>query len=154
MKALILIIILSFSVILQSCDNNCMDNTMHEENFKEEILEVMMKQETEWNKGNIDGYMQGYWKSDSLRFASGNSTTFGWKSTLENYKKAYPDKSAMGTLEFTDIDIRILSADAAIVFGKWKLTRSSDEPKGLYTLLFKKINNEWKIVHDHTSSAK
>jgi ketosteroid isomerase-like protein len=97
--------------------------------------------------------MFGYLKSDSLRFASGGNVSYGWQTTLERYAKGYPDKEAMGKLTFSKIDIKIISEDAALVFGKWELERESDSPWGLFTLLFKYTETGWRIVHDHTSSA-
>ena len=97
--------------------------------------------------------MQGYAQSDSLRFASGGTVTYGWNSMLERYKKSYPTKEKMGLLTFADITVDIISNDAAIVFGKWSLKREKDEPWGLFTLLFKNKSGVWRIVHDHTSSG-
>lgn len=102
--------------------------------------------------------MQGYWQSDSLRFASGGNINRGWKTTLERYQKSYPDKAAMGKLTFSNLETTVLSADAALVFGKWELTREQDKtdkdrPHGLFTLTFRKTPQGWKIVHDHTSSG-
>jgi ketosteroid isomerase-like protein len=114
------------------------------------VLEAQVKA---WNIGNIDEFMQGYWQSDSLRFASGGSVKRGWKITLDRYKKGYPDKAAMGTLAFTELEMTMLSADAALVFGKWELTREKDKPGGLFTLTFRKTPQGWKIIHDHTSSG-
>lgn len=119
-----------------------------------DIARVIFDQQNAWNKGDIEGYMQGYIKSDSLRFASGGNVSYGWKTTLDRYEKGYPDKETMGELTFSNIDIEFISKDAALVFGKWELERSSDHPWGLFTLLFKRTENGWKIVHDHTSSGK
>lgn len=121
---------------------------------KEEILSVMAKQVDGWNNGNIDQYMDGYWQSDSLRFASGGTVTYGWKKTLDRYKKHYDSKQKMGTLIFSKIEVAMISDSAAIVFGQWKLKREQDEPWGLFTLLFKKLESGWKITADHTSSAE
>lgn len=120
---------------------------------KMEIARVLFDQQNAWNAGDIPGYMQGYLKSDSLRFASGGNVSYGWETTLERYEKGYPDKETMGELRFSDIKIEFVSKDAALVFGKWELERESDRPWGLFTLLFKKTNDGWRIVHDHTSSA-
>ena len=124
------------------------------EKAKEEILGIIMAQQDAWNNGDIETYMQGYYKSDSLRFASGGHVSYGWENTLNQYKKGYPDKAAMGTLIFSDIDIKMLSETSALVFGKWELERDTDHPWGLFTLLFRKAPCGWRIVHDHTSSDK
>ena len=118
-----------------------------------QINKVLADQENAWNQGDIAGYMAGYLQSDSLRFASGGIVTYGWQITLDRYKEGYPDKATMGTLTFSNIDIELFSADAALVFGKWKLERANDHPWGLFTLVFSKTNEGWKIVHDHTSAA-
>jgi ketosteroid isomerase-like protein len=135
--------------VLLSCQNSV--NTM---SAKEDILKVLMSQQNAWNEGDIDGYMQGYLKSDSLRFASGGNVSYGWQNTFERYAAGYPDRNTMGLLTFSEIDISIISDDSALAFGKWELERSSDHPWGLFTLILKKTPEGWRIVHDHTSSAK
>ncbi|MCB0277913.1 MAG: nuclear transport factor 2 family protein [Calditrichaeota bacterium] len=117
------------------------------------IAALIKAQEDDWNRGDIEAYMSGYWQSDSLRFASGANFYYGWQRTLERYKTAYPDKAAMGKLNFTVYDISQIAADHAIVFGKWELERESDHPNGLFTLLFRRFSSGWKIIADHTSSA-
>ncbi len=117
------------------------------------ILAVVRQQAEGWNNGDITAYMQGYAQSDSLRFASGGKVSYGWAATLERYRKGYPTRERMGTLTFTDLSVQLLSADAAMVFGTWRLKRAEDEPWGLFTLIFRNIGGEWRIVHDHTSSG-
>lgn len=117
------------------------------------IRSVMDEQIRGWNNGNLESFMHGYSKSDSLRFASGGNVTYGWKTMLQRYQKSYSSKEKMGMLQFTEISIDIISPQAAMVFGKWSLQREKDAPWGLFTLLFKNINGEWRIVHDHTSSG-
>ncbi|MBM4165668.1 MAG: nuclear transport factor 2 family protein [Ignavibacteria bacterium] len=116
------------------------------------IHNVLMQQRTAWNNGDIDGYMEGYWKSDSLVFTSGGNVTRGYDSTKAKYKRNYDTKDKMGTLEFSDLEISVLEENVAWVLGKWKLKRANDEPHGIFTLVMKKFDGEWKIVHDHTSS--
>ena len=118
---------------------------------RQAILNEMHKQELDWNRGDIDSFMQTYWKSDSLLFIGKAAPLYGWQATLERYKKAYPDKAAMGQLKFTILQVKIFDAANAFVMGAWKLKRAKDAPGGYYTLWFKKINGEWKIVCDHTS---
>ena len=118
---------------------------------KKEILKVMTDQQTAWNNGNIDGYMQGYWKNDSLLFIGSKGPTYGWQKTLDNYKKSYPNKEKMGILEFSDIQVKMLGKKHAYVFGKWKLVRTNDSPNGIYTLIFEKFKDGWKIISDHTN---
>lgn len=119
----------------------------------EQIRRVLIIQEKSWNAGDIKGYMAGYKQSDSLRFASGGNVTYGWETTLERYQRGYPDKASMGTLTFSNIDIKLISPDAALVFGKWELERENDHPWGLFTLIFNRTIDGWKIIHDHTSSS-
>ena len=139
-------------LMLVSCSPK--EETIDETRIRSSINSVLSDQVNSWNNVNIDGYMQGYWKSDSLRFASGGNVTFGWETTLERYKKGYPNKGKMGFLEFSNLDIKIISDESALVFGKWQLVREHDNPNGLFTLLFSKTKDGWKIVHDHTSSSK
>ncbi len=117
-----------------------------------EIREVISDQQAAWNRGDIDAFMAGYWKSDDLRFASGNTVTNGWQATLERYKKRYASREKMGTLKFSNVDIDVLSEDTALVFGRFTLERKDGMSTGLFTLLFRKIDDNWVIVHDHTSS--
>jgi len=115
------------------------------------IKDVMNKQIEAWNKGDIDGFMQTYWKSDSLTFVS-SPPTYGWQSTLERYKKHYPDTATMGKLSFNLINLKQISPEYYFVIGEWHLKRTQQKDIGGYfTLLFKKINGEWVIVVDHTS---
>lgn len=117
------------------------------------IRQTLNEQSAAWNRGDIDAFMDDYWPSEDLRFASGGNITYGWQGTLDGYKTRYPDKAAMGSLAFTDLDIKMLSHKDALAFGRWTLTRESDAPTGLFTLHVKKVNGDWKIVSDHTSSA-
>lgn len=111
-------------------------------------------QVTAWNRGDIEGFMAGYWQSDELRFASGGDVTFGWNATLERYRTRYPDRATMGTLSFVDIDVRTLGAEHASAFGRWVLEREADRPTGLFTLLLERRAEGWRIVHDHTSAGE
>lgn len=115
------------------------------------ISNLLEKQRLAWNRGDLDGYMQGYWKSDSLLFVGKNGPKYGWKTTLENYKKSYPDDDAMGTLTFNILQINIIDIKNAFVLGAWHLKREKDEPQGFFTLWLRRIKGEWKIVVDHTS---
>jgi hypothetical protein len=118
---------------------------------EQKIINILKTQDAEWNKGNIDGFMQTYWNSDSLMFIGKSGVTYGWKNTLNNYKKGYPDTSAMGKLDFTLIDIKKLSRKYYHVVGKWHLTRSIGNLQGHFTLLLKKIKGKWLIIADHSS---
>lgn len=116
-----------------------------------EINQVLDLQMQCWNKGNIDCFMEGYWRSDSLMFIGKNGITYGWQNTLENYKVRYPDKDAMGELSFEILNQETLSDIVVMVVGKWLLKRKSGDIGGYFTLVFKKIDGKWLIVKDHTS---
>lgn len=115
------------------------------------IRQLLQKQTECWNKGDIDGFMQTYWKSDSLLYVGKNGMTYGWQKTLDRYKKSYPDKTAMGQLQFTIIKIQALSPVVYNVVGKWHLARTTGDLEGHYTLIIKKLSGKWLIVQDHSS---
>lgn len=118
---------------------------------EKEIRNLLEHQRLDWNKGNLEAYMQGYWKSDSLLFVGKNGAKYGWKNTLDNYKKGYPDKATMGFLTFDIKEIKMIDATHAFVLGAWNLKREKDEPKGYFTLLVQKFESDWKIIVDHSS---
>ena len=114
------------------------------------VMAQMAAQESSWNNGDIPGFMQYYWKSDSLKFIGSKGITYGWQKTLDNYEKAYPDKAAMGTLTFSIKECSQLSPTSIYIIGSWNLEK--EKPVGGYfTLLWRKINGNWVIVCDHTS---
>jgi uncharacterized protein (TIGR02246 family) len=120
-------------------------------NPRTEIMQVLNKQQKAWNDGKIEAYMLGYWNSDSLTFVGKRGVTRGWKNTLENYKKSYPDKATMGKLELQIISLKLLTTDMAFVVGKWDLTRTAGNVGGHFTLLMRKLKGKWVIVADHSS---
>lgn len=115
------------------------------------ILQIMSAQEKAWNAGDIQQFMKGYWKNDSLVFVGKSGLTYGYDNTLANYKKGYPDKTYMGKLKFTILSMQPLGKQFYRVIGKWELTRTVGNLSGHYTLLLQKINGEWKIISDHSS---
>ncbi|MBS1636770.1 MAG: nuclear transport factor 2 family protein [Bacteroidetes bacterium] len=115
------------------------------------IRKAMQTQQESWNKGDIEGFMAYYWKSDSLKFIGSKGITYGWQNTLNNYKKGYPTQEAMGQLVFEINSIEELSKTSAFVIGKWTLHKKDKDVGGYYTLLWKKIDGHWVIVTDHTS---
>lgn len=115
------------------------------------IRRVLEIQSSDWNRGDIEGFMEGYWKNDSLMFIGRTGVTYGWNNTLNNYKKGYPDTAAMGKLTFTMIQIKKFSRKFYHVTGKWFLKRSIGDVGGYFTLVFQKINGRWVIISDHTS---
>ena len=118
---------------------------------KQAVLKVLETQRLAWNKGDLEAFMQTYWKSDSLLFVGQNGPKYGWQTTLNDYRKSYPDKAAMGILSFDIKEVRFISLDNAFVLGAWHLQREKDQPQGFFTLLLKKMGGEWKIIADHTS---
>ena len=117
------------------------------------IRAVLDAQRDAWNRGNIEGYMDGYNRSPNTEFVGGDNISRGWQTVLDRYKKNYNSREKMGMLTFSDLEITMLSKDAALVLGRWRLKRANDEPHGTFTLLFRKTKTGWKIVHDHSSSA-
>ncbi len=118
---------------------------------EQQIRQILADQTTEWNKGNLEAFMKGYWKSDSLLFVGKTGPRYGFQTTLDNYHKGYPDTAAMGKLSFNILQVKQLSPDYYFVLGKWMLKRSIGDLSGHYTLLFRKIAGQWKIVADHSS---
>ena len=115
------------------------------------IYQLLDEQAAAWNHGDMDGFMQGYWKDDSLMFIGKSGITYGWTNTLKNYKRGYPDTAAMGKLNFTVINLKKLSPDYSQVTGKWHLQRSIGNLEGYFTLLLRKIKKKWVIIADHSS---
>jgi ketosteroid isomerase-like protein len=117
------------------------------------IRQVLDAQVAAWNKGDLAAFMEGYWQSKELSFFSGNSKTHGWQATLDRYRKKYQGQGReMGKLSFREIEIEVLSADHALVKGRWHLALKKDTAGGLFTLIFRRLPVGWRIVHDHTSS--
>jgi len=116
-----------------------------------EIRNLLVQQTEAWNRGDISGFMQTYWQNDSLMFIGKDGVTWGWKSTLERYKKGYPDKETMGQLSFDVIQVKKLSAEYFFVVGKWMIKRNTGDLRGHYNLLMKRIKGQWKIIADHSS---
>ena len=119
---------------------------------KNAINAVMQAQEEFWNQGDIDGFMEGYWNHPELVYVGNNGPTYGYQSTLENYKKGYPNKEAMGELHFDILHLQQWDASTVQLIGKFTLIRKNDQPTGYFTLLFRKFDKGWKIVSDHSSA--
>jgi ketosteroid isomerase-like protein len=119
-----------------------------------EIQSILTTQQDAWNRGDIDAFMNGYARSASTVFVSEDELRRGWETVRERYRKKYSDRTTMGTLTFSEIEVTPLSADSAVVLGRWRLQRANDEPHGRFTLIFKRLPEGWRIVHDHTSAAK
>ena len=120
------------------------------------VRQVLERQQQAWNRHDLESFMAGYWNSPELTFFSGAKISSGWQATIERYRKTYQSEGReMGKLEFSDLNIEVLAADAALVRGAWHLTMSDGKtPHGLFTLIFRKLPDGWKIIHDHTSAAE
>lgn len=118
-----------------------------------EIRSVLHDQQDAWNRGDVDAFMNGYAHSPSTVFIAEDSVTRGWETVRDRYRKKYSDRASMGRLTFSDLQITPLSTDAAVVLGHWELERAEDRPHGRFTLIFKRLPEGWRIVHDHTSAA-
>lgn len=115
------------------------------------IRSVLDAEQIAWNNGDLEAFMEGYWKSDSLQFMSLRGINHGWQETLEGYEKGYPDRAAMGTLSFEILQVTPLSQLNFVVSGRYRLTRTSGNLEGVFTLIFKKINGKWVAIYDHTA---
>lgn len=121
------------------------------------IRAVLDDQQQAWNRGDIPAFMKGYWNSPELTFSSSSGVSRGYQAVLDRYLKTYPDKAAMGHLEFSNLEVRMTGPASALVLGNWYLTRQkqgvNDDKSGVFTLVFAQISGDWRIIHDHTSVA-
>ncbi|MCH2198086.1 MAG: nuclear transport factor 2 family protein [Flavobacteriales bacterium] len=115
------------------------------------IKATMQAQEEAWNQGDLDAFMDGYWESDSLMFIGSRGLNYGWQTTLDNYKKSYPNPEAMGKLKFTNLYMDLVDENSALVIGQWQLFRTQDTLQGHYSLTWTMKNGEWVIIADHSS---
>ena len=117
------------------------------------VLKVLQLQQIAWNRGDIEGFMEGYWRSHDTVFVSGDTVTRGWQTVHDRYRSKYPDPEQMGQLSFSNVEVHMFGYDGAFVFGRWELDRPNDKPHGRFTLVFRRTRDGWKIVHDHTTTA-
>jgi len=146
-----ILIIVATIIITLGCNTQVKKTLVSDIADEKAILDVMAMQESAWSAGDLDTFMEGYWKSEDLVFVGRNGPQYGWQTTLDNYKKGYPDKSAMGKLQFEVVRMTRISDDAYSMIGMYTLIRAEDQPSGYFTLVWKKIKNKWLIVSDHTS---
>ena len=118
-----------------------------------EIRSVLRMQQDAWNHGDIDRFMNGYAHSRNTVFVSEDTVRRGWETVRDRYREKYSDRAKMGILTFSDLEIVLLSPDSAVALGRWKLQRANDRPHGRFTLIFRRLPQGWRIVHDHTSAA-
>ena len=156
-KMVLSALVLSFAAILGFASGKPqVDKTtdkVKKDDERAAILAVLTAQQSDWNKGDIRGFMAGYWNSSELTFAETRGFTRGWQPVMERYEKNYADKAAMGTLDFSVREIRQLGPDAALVLGKWHLQRKAGDVGGIFTLVFQRFSEGWRIVHDHTTQS-
>ena len=117
---------------------------------KGELLRILDVQKAAWNRQDMGGFMAYYWKSDRLTYQSGADRFRGWNSLLERYQKSYSGAS-WGALDFTDLEVNVLSADAAYVIGRWRVALKDAAKEGVFTIVFRRLPEGWRIVHDHSS---
>ena len=132
--------------------NSCAKSPQSNISEIDAIKKVLATQQIFWNNGDIDGFMLGYWNSDKLEFSWVNGTEYGWENALEKYKISYPTKESMGEFRFELLDVNLTSDTTATLNGKWELIRINDNPKGSFTYIFKKIENNWLIIKDYTTN--
>jgi len=120
---------------------------------EEAITSVLKSQQAQWNQGDVGAFMNGYWNSSDLTFAGTSGFTRGWEPVRQRYEKTYAGKAAMGTLAFSELEVRPLGSDAALVLGKWHLERQAGDIGGIFTLVFRRFPEGWRIIHDHTTQS-
>jgi uncharacterized protein (TIGR02246 family) len=116
------------------------------------VIAVLEDQKAAWNRGDVPVFMNGYWRSPDVTFAGKTGFTRGWDTVLARYQRSYPDQASMGHLEFSELDVRPLGPDTALVLGKWHINRPAGDVGGIFTLVLQKFPEGWRIIHDHTTS--
>jgi len=123
------------------------------ESSDEPQIRTLLRTQTDaWNRGDIDAFMAGYWKSEETEFVGASGVTRGWQAVLDRYKKNYPDRKAMGRLTFSELEVHVVCSEAAFAIGEFHLERENDQPSGIFTLNFRKFPEGWRIVADHTTA--
>ena len=143
--------ILFFLILTISLNGYAQAETNTYQTSKKEITAMMLQQAVDWSKGNIEAFMEGYIKSDSLKFIGSKGLTYGWQQTLDNYKKGYPTAAHTGVLTFDLLDFDELTPTIFLVVGKYNLKREVGDASGYFSLILKKIDGKWKIIADHSS---
>ena len=131
--------------------NSCAKSPQENISEIDAIKKVLANQQICWNKGDIDGFMLGYWNSNKFKFSWVNGIEYGWENALEKYKTSYPTKESMGEFSFEILDVKLKSDTSAILDGKWELIRKNDNPNGSFSYIFKKFENNWLIISDYTT---
>jgi ketosteroid isomerase-like protein len=144
-----------FAILLLLVCNGCAHvSSKPEVGAEQQVRAVLDAQVRAWNAGDLRGFMEGYARSDRTRFQSSGNVSLGWQTVFDRYQKRYGDRTRMGVLNFSEVEVTVLAPDAALAVGRWRLERAQDAPSGLFTLLFRRTPAGWRIVHDHTSAAE
>ena len=138
------------TLAVSSCSSGSSTN---DERMIQEVRAVMTAQQTAWNRGDLEGFMDGYDRSETTTFVSGDEITRGWQTVLDRYKRRYQSQAQMGTLTFSELEIKPVGEGFAVADGSWQLKRENDAPHGRFTLLFHRNNGNWRIIHDTTTSG-
>jgi len=141
-----------FCVFVLGAGRVCANETKEREADRRAIHGVLVAQQEAWNRGDVDAFLVGYWHSPELTFSGSSGVSRGWDGVLARYKKNYPDRAAMGQLDFSDLEFRFLGADHALVLGRWHLKREKGEIGGVFSLVWQRFPEGWRIIHDHTSA--
>ena len=143
--------LLSFCALTQA--TSAANETADRQADRSAIRAVLNAQQEAWNRGDIDAFLTDYWHSPDLTFSGSNGISRGWDAVLARYKENYPDRSAMGTLDFSNLEFRFLGPDAALVLGHWHLKREKDDLGGVFSLVWRRFPEGWRVIHDHTSAS-
>jgi ketosteroid isomerase-like protein len=147
LASVVLVCVFAFSV-----DLVCAGESKDRESDRRAIQGVLVAQQEAWNRGDVDAFMAGYWRSPELSFSGSSGISRGWDEVLARYKKNYPDRAAMGQLDFSNLEFRFLGVNHALVLGRWHLKREKGEIGGVFSLVWERFPEGWRIIHDHTSA--
>lgn len=150
-----LLVLAAFMGLFLSHEARSTDQTSASpEHDRAAITKILDEQQSAWNGGDVIRFMKSYWNSPEVTFAGSGGIARGWESVLARYRREYPDQEAMGQVNFSNVEVRFLGPDAALVLGQWHLRRSSGDVGGVFSLVFQRLPEGWRIVHDHTSLVK
>jgi ketosteroid isomerase-like protein len=139
------------SLPLPSSPFRAAQNERH--NDRAAITKILTAQQKQWNQGDVAAFLEGYWHSPELTFSGSSGIARGWDGVLARYQKNYPDRTAMGQLDFSNLEFRFLGADNALVLGHWHLARTNGDIGGVFSLVWQRFPEGWRIIHDHTSAV-
>lgn len=141
------------AVVLCSPAVRAQTSSAQRSSARAQIESLLKTQQNDWNRGDVEAFLQGYWHSTEVTFSGSSGVARGWDGLMQRYKKAYPDRASMGQLTFSNLEFRELGPKAYLVLGQWHLARSSGDIGGVFTLVLQKFPEGWKIIHDHTSAV-